>query len=64
MGWNVITSANLIMKKLFKRLFFILFATATVFSFSACDDDDDDDATNLSQAQIEEYIYMEFGTWI
>lgn|GEM_PF-6138123 len=56
----MIASANLIIKKLFKRLFFILFATATVFSFSACDDDDDDDATNLSQAQIEEYIY---GVW-
>lgn len=33
-----------------------MFASATVFSFSACDDDDDDAASTVSQAQIEDAL--------
>lgn len=49
------------MKKIFKKLLFVLFATATVFSFSACDDDDDDATTTVTQAQIEQALP---GMWV
>lgn len=44
------------MKKLFRLLLLLVFATTVAVSFTACDDDDNDTTTEVTQVDILKYI--------